>query len=89
MRELPDHAVLLASSVTCPVQMFRIKSHLYATQFHPELDLVGLLTRIEAYREHGYFPAATAGLVVERARLREVIWPMRVLRNFVARYGRE
>ena len=35
---LPRHAVLLASSPTCPVQAFRIGSHVYATQFHPELD---------------------------------------------------
>ncbi|WP_219635396.1 glutamine amidotransferase [Nocardioides ungokensis] len=34
---LPDGAVLLASSATCPVQAFRIGERVYATQFHPEL----------------------------------------------------
>lgn len=43
---LPSHAVLLASSSTCPVQMFRVRSNLYATQFHPELDVAGIVTRI-------------------------------------------
>src|SRR3954452_21679300 len=33
-RKLPPTAVLLASSPTCPVQMFRVRANLYATQFH-------------------------------------------------------
>ena len=52
---LPDGAVLLASSATCPVQAFRIGTNVYATQFHPELDLDGIITRVEAYRHFGYF----------------------------------
>lgn len=89
VRDLPAHAVLLASSHTCPVQMFRVGRNLYATQFHPELDLAGILTRIEVYRHHGYFPADEAEAVAARARSQDVVWPMRVLANFVARYGRE
>ena len=38
---LPPTAVLLATSAACPVQMFRVKRNLYATQFHPELDVPG------------------------------------------------
>ena len=38
---LPPTAVLLATSPRCPVQMFRVKQNLYATQFHPELDVRG------------------------------------------------
>ena len=41
---LPTSATLLASSKACPVQMFRIKNNIYATQFHPELDGHGLET---------------------------------------------
>ena len=52
---LPHHAVLLASSPACPVQAFRIGSHVYATQFHPELDVAGLCTRIDVYKHAGYF----------------------------------
>ena len=54
-RVLPPHAVLLADSPACPVQMFRIKQNLYATQFHPELDQGGILTRVRVYRHAGYF----------------------------------
>ena len=40
---LPDGAVLLASSAACPVQAFRLGRNVYATQFHPELDVEALL----------------------------------------------
>ena len=45
----PDHVVHLATSAACPVQAFRVGEHVYATQFHPELDLAGILTRIDVY----------------------------------------
>ena len=84
---LPSHAVLLATSAACPVQMFRIRSNLYATQFHPELDVDGLVTRIDIYRHAGYFPPESAEELMDSARQFTVTEPMNVLRNFVARYA--
>lgn len=84
---LPAHGVLLASSPTCPVQMFRIKTNLYATQFHPELDAAGLVQRIDIYRNAGYFPPTEAEAYMARARSAQVTEPERILRNFVRRYG--
>ena len=86
--ELPPQAVNLAGSATCPVQMFRIKSNLYATQFHPELDVAGLLTRISVYRHAGYFPPEEAETVMEAVRGSAVHVPPQVLANFTARYAR-
>src|SRR3546814_14572444 len=54
---LPATATLLASSPACPVQMFRVGCNVYATQFHPELDVDGITTRIHAYASYGYFAA--------------------------------
>ncbi|GAB4086581.1 glutamine amidotransferase [Myceligenerans cantabricum] len=88
VRKLPDDAVLLASSADCPVQMFRVKQNLYATQFHPELDFPGIRLRIQVYKSYGYFPADEAVAVTERSRAVRVTEPMRILRNFVARYAR-
>lgn len=88
VRQLPPDAVLLATSANAPVQMFRLKQNLYATQFHPELDLAGLVQRIEVYKSYGYFVPAEADDVVARGRSREVTEPMRVLRRFVERYAR-
>ncbi|MDQ0757104.1 glutamine amidotransferase [Arthrobacter sp. B3I4] len=85
---LPGGAVLLASSETCPVQMFRIRSNLYATQFHPELDADGLTTRIDIYRHAGYFPPDSAEELMAQARRHDVTEPMAILRNFVERYAR-
>jgi GMP synthase (glutamine-hydrolysing) len=84
---LPPHAVLLASSRACPVQMFRIKENLYATQFHPELDVEGLVTRIDIYRHAGYFPPESAEDLMAAARLFTVTEPMTILKNFAARYA--
>jgi GMP synthase (glutamine-hydrolysing) len=84
---LPAHAVLLASSQACPVQMFRIRDNLYATQFHPELDAEGLVTRIDIYRHAGYFPPESAEELMAAARRFTVTEPMNILKNFVARYS--
>ncbi|MEV7606829.1 glutamine amidotransferase [Paenarthrobacter sp. NPDC089322] len=86
--KLPGHAVLLASSAACPVHMFRIKNNLYATQFHPELDADGLITRINIYKNAGYFPPDAADELIGTARQSSVTEPMRVLRNFTERYAR-
>lgn len=85
---LPPHAVNLAGSSSCPVQMFRIKENLYATQFHPELDVPGLLTRITVYRHAGYFPPEEADAVKASVRDADVSVPPLILRNFVRRYAR-
>lgn len=55
VRSLPAHAATLATGENCPVQMFRIGTKQYATQFHPELDADGLAVRAGFYRDHGYF----------------------------------
>ena len=86
-RELPSAAVLLASSPACPVQMFRVKSNVYATQFHPELDVPGLVTRIHVYQHFGYFPPAELEELVARVSPAVVTEPGKMLANFVARHG--
>ena len=85
---LPGQAVLLARSATCPVQAFRIGSHVYATQFHPELDFAGLSTRIDVYRHAGYFPPEQAEELKAQARRADVTHPPAIVRQFVQRYAR-
>jgi GMP synthase (glutamine-hydrolysing) len=87
--ELPGHAVLLARSDACPVQAFRIGSNVYATQFHPELDAVGLCTRIEVYKHAGYFDPSEADELKAMAWRSEVSRPPTILRAFVRRHGRD
>jgi len=82
-----SRAVLLASSAGCPVQAFRVGGNVYATQFHPELDVAGLCTRIEVYKHAGYFEPDQADGIMARAARSNVTWPPAILRGFVRRYG--
>ena len=84
---LPGQAVLLASSAGCPVQAFRVGANVYATQFHPELDVAGLCTRIEVYKHAGYFAPDQADEIKAQATRSHVTWPPAILRGFVRRYG--
>lgn len=88
IRTLPPSATLLASSPAAPVQMFRVGRNVYATQFHPELDVDGITTRIHAYAHHGYFAADELHTVLDAVRRAPVSHPSRILRTFVERYAR-
>lgn len=86
---LPDGAVLLAGSAACPVQAFRLGQHVYATQFHPELDRDGLCTRVDVYRHYGYFDPGEVAALKAMAHAATVTEPERLLAAFVDRYTRD
>ncbi|MRX43016.1 glutamine amidotransferase [Agromyces kandeliae] len=88
IRELPGSATLLGSSPTCPVQVFRVGSNVYATQFHPELDLEGIQVRIRAYASYGYFAEGELELTLAAAARAVVSEPSRMLRTFVELHAR-
>ncbi len=88
IHDLPPHAVHLASSPDCPVQAFRVRRNVYATQFHPELDIHGLCTRIDVYRHAGYFEPDQADTLKAMAREGRVFEPPKLLKRFVQRYAR-
>lgn len=86
---LPPDVVCLASSPDCPVQAFRVGANCYATQFHPELDVEGICTRIDVYKNHGYFAPESAESLKAAARQRHIEYPPTILRRFVERYRRQ
>ena len=88
LRVPPPDAVVLATSPACPVQAFRTGSNLYATQFHPELDVEGIVERVTVYRRAGYFPPEEYEQVVARLRASCADEPPLLLRRFVERYRR-
>jgi GMP synthase (glutamine-hydrolysing) len=88
MVRLPPGAVQLATSSACPVQAFRVGSNVYATQFHPELDFEGICTRIEVYKNAGYFDPAEGETLVALSRAVQVTHPMMLLTNFVGLHHR-
>jgi len=84
--ELPKDAILLASSDTCPIQMFRIKNNIYATQFHPEADEEQFSIRIGIYKNYGYFDPSEVNTL--KAKIKDVQVPEtnEVLKRFVNKY---
>jgi GMP synthase (glutamine-hydrolysing) len=87
LREVPTGAVRLAGSEACPVQMFAVGEHQFATQFHPELDVPGIVERIYAYRYAGYFHPDEVEALIAQVSAADVVWPARILANFTARYA--
>lgn len=86
--ELPPGAVLLAMGESCPVQAFRIGRNVYATQFHPELTVDGIVTRIHVYRNYGYFQPDQMHSLIESVEGVSVPEPGKVLAAFVRQYAR-
>lgn len=85
----PNDSVLLATGTACPVQSFRVGDRAYVTQFHPELDLDGLVERMVIYRNAGYFDPDEFDALVEAAHVAGVNEsPGRILRNFVELFAR-
>ncbi|WP_424946958.1 glutamine amidotransferase [Candidatus Spongiihabitans sp.] len=84
--DIPPGAILLARSAACPVQMFRVKNNIYATQFHPEGDYEGFAVRINAYKHHGYFPPETAEQLIAVIKDEDTPVPKQMLNRFVNRY---
>jgi GMP synthase (glutamine-hydrolysing) len=87
VHSLPGDAVVLASSAGCPVQAFRVGRNVYATQFHPELDVPGIHIRIDAYKDHGYFPPEEADDLKAMAEGSGVELPGLLVRRFVELFG--
>lgn len=84
--KVPDNAVLLLTSEPCPVQMFRIRKNIYATQFHPEADANEFIVRINTYKQFGYFAPETAEDLIASISGTETPFAREILRRFVARY---
>ncbi|MCW5518755.1 glutamine amidotransferase [Aureitalea sp. L0-47] len=84
--QVPENAVLLASSKQCPVQMFRLKNNIYATQFHPEANANEFVIRIRIYKNHGYFPPEKADELIDNFRGVETPHANQLLQRFVEKY---
>ncbi|NNJ55216.1 MAG: glutamine amidotransferase, partial [Bacteroidia bacterium] len=83
---VPKNATLLVTSAACPVQMFRIKNNIYATQFHPEADVEEFVLRIKTYKDHGYFQPEEADELISAITGIETPSSGEVLSRFVSKY---
>ncbi len=85
---IPVGATLLITGADCPVQMFRVGSNVYATQFHPEGDSAGFIVRIQAYKHHGYFKPEQAQQLIDAVSGVRTPYAQELLKRFVERYAR-
>ncbi len=85
---VPVGATLLITGADCPVQMFRVGSNVYATQFHPEGDSEGFILRIQAYKHHGYFKPEQAQQLIDAVSGARTPYAQEILKRFVEQYAR-
>ena len=85
--KMPENSVLLVEGDACPVQMFRIGSNIYVTQFHPELERESFINRLNAYRHGGYYGPDEYDRVVATLDGRNLSMASTMLRNFARMYA--
>ncbi len=83
---VPPGCILLATNNACPVQIFRLKRNIYATQFHPEGDSEGFIIRVHVYKDYGYFPPDRVQELIEAVQGEHVPEAQSILRRFVNLY---
>lgn len=83
----PPGAVLLATNATCPVQAYRVGTHLYAAQFHPEPTPRDFADRMTFYRTTGYFDPTQFDAVQQEVLAASVTEGAALLRRFAELFG--
>ncbi len=84
---LPSGAVLLATNTACPVQAYRVGTHLYTAQFHPEPTPRDFADRMTFYRTTGYFDPEEFDLVQGQVLAASVTEGAALLRRFAERFA--
>ncbi|WP_091226960.1 GMP synthase [Microbacterium sp. 3J1] len=84
---VPDGAVLLATNTACPVQAYRVGTHLYAAQFHPEPTPRDFADRMTFYRSTGYFDPEEFDLVQGQVLSASVTEGAALLRRFAQTFA--
>ncbi len=81
---LPGDLVVLASGPSCPVQVARWGDHVWAAQFHAEMDAAAMKVRMDFFYDYGYFPLTEYDTIVAMLPGVDVRWANELLRRFVA-----
>lgn len=83
----PPGATLLATNDACPVQAYRVGTHLYTAQFHPEPTPRDFADRMTFYRTTGYFDPEEFDLVQGQVLAASVTEGAALLRRFAETFG--
>ncbi|WKD57644.1 glutamine amidotransferase [Corynebacterium capitovis DSM 44611] len=79
---LPSPLEILATGPTCPTQIVRYGSNVWATQFHAEMDATAMKRRMDFYYDYGYFPLTEYDTIVSALPQIDVHWANTLLRRF-------
>ncbi len=79
-----NDTTVLATGPTCPFQLVRFKDHIWASQFHCELDAESLATRMRFYMNYGYFSPDDYDAIVSSLAQYDTQFAHQVARNFIA-----
>lgn len=83
VEQVDPTSVVLATGPTCPVQIIRANDTTWACQFHPELDGPSMQTRMEFYRDHGYYSEADRESIVAALAGVDTSQARQLLRRFI------
>lgn len=75
---------VLATGPRCPIQMVRANASTWACQFHADMDAHAMKTRMDFYRDYGYFAASDYERIIAELPSIDTTWSNRLLANFVA-----
>ncbi|MHA2789007.1 glutamine amidotransferase-related protein [Corynebacterium sp. S7] len=81
--QVSDRLTVLASGPTCPVQLVRYRSQVWASQFHAEMDADAMKTRMDFYFDYGYFSPGNYDKIVASLPTIDTKWSNKLLRRFV------
>ncbi|GAB3704317.1 glutamine amidotransferase [Corynebacterium nasicanis] len=83
VEKLGDDLTVLATGPTCPVQFIRRGEHVWATQFHADMDAVAMRSRMDFYYDYGYFSPADYETILAALPAVDTTWSNKLLENFV------
>lgn len=81
---VPERLELLAHGEGAAIQMVRYGEHVWASQFHAEMDADAMRTRMDFYHDYGYFPAEDYARIVADLPNHDVSAANGLLRSFAA-----
>lgn len=82
-----EDLTVLATGPSCPVQFFRFGEHVWATQFHADMDAEAMRDRMDFYYDYGYFSPDDYHTIVASLPSIDTTWSNRLLANFIRYCG--
>lgn len=78
---------VLATGPTCPYQLLRFGENVWASQFHLEMNGAAMKTRMDFYKDYGYFKLEDYDAIVSEVAKADTSVAHRLLANFVSLCG--